>query len=120
FHVTDLIVKDSEKEKQNTLLLFLLQQAKDCNTKKSSAIKTVVIEMTEEDLSKHEILKGAKARESSDNKLNINTFFSATAKHFIATTKHVRKPWATENNDELPKGDWCQKANTIFTYTVLP
>lgn len=110
FHVTDLIVKDGTRERQNALLLSLLQYAKECNAhEKAAAIKTVVIEMTEEDLNKHEILKGSKAREVSDNiKVNMNTFFSATAKHFI-------KPAGAEKNNQLPTGDWYKKSNTTFT-----
>lgn len=108
FHVTDLIVKDGlgAKERQNALLLSLLQQAKNCNVKDSaSSIRTVIVEMTEEEAKNHKVLKGGEAEDKAVNsvtKININSFFSATAKHFI-------KPASATDKDQLPSGGWYQK-----------
>ncbi len=106
FHVTDLIVKrgSGAEKRQNALLLSLLQQAKNYNADDSSSpIRTVVVEMTEEEVGKHEILKGGNVYKAPDvKKMNINAFFSVSAKHFV-------KLGNISNKDHLPTGNWYRK-----------
>jgi GNAT superfamily N-acetyltransferase len=109
FHVTDFIVKGGlgAAQRQEALLLSLLQQAKKTNLQ-DHFIKTIVVEMPEEDVQKHNILKSSrpitphKDSISSNGKININSFLSVSAKHFVK----VPPP---SDKDKSRAESWYQK-----------
>lgn len=96
FHVSDIIVKKGpgEKERQNALLISLVQKTKEYNSHdKTCSIRSVIVEMTEQETRSHKLLKGDgkddaksladKIASPNAKHININSLFSVTAKHFI-------------------------------------
>ena len=96
FYVSDLIIKKGrvEKERQSALLLSLVQKVKKCNSyDRTSSIRSVIIEMTEQEARSHRLLKDDEkigTESTADNsarpdakQININSLFAVTAKHFV-------------------------------------
>lgn len=105
FHVSDLVVKpgESKQERQNALLLALVERAKNYNANNPAPVNSVIVEMSEEEIQSHNIQIGDKTREEIKAGGHLKAPSIATHSLFCATAKHFVKGVESADRQNIPE-----------------